>query len=905
MGEYVNKPFKPPRIVGKGASYTSSNRVKRNRNELTSIGNSIHEQKSCGFQETDNATRKAATSSKAFTANVRKITSKKNKTWNSDGFAYLKNDGRLKFYDDSGNSLGSVVMKDRDLYETVWRVGSNECQIDYEITEREELESVNVTCQMSGGGRGIREKDPVRLEAPKTGIIKYPPTVTRVVPRFKPAFIGEDKKIGKKPKNHIASEYPGTSILPKVHKRTKNDRSYLPVFDSSTISDPLIMNRSVDDKVSVVVDPILSKFLRPHQREGVKFLYDCVMGLSHKASEDSLVLEVDSDVNGCLLADEMGLGKTLMTITLLWTLLKQTPCPTTVSQSGMTLVGVASKVLIVCPVTLINNWKREFKKWLPVNRIGVLTLNTKNTVNENIAQVKSFLNVPRTYQILIIGYERLLTIGETLVADKDKLDLLICDEGHRLKNRDSKILKILRSLDVEKKIVLSGTPIQNDLEEFFTIIDFINPGILGTFARFRKEYIYPISRARDLNMKFSEIVLEKGQSKSQELIDLTKRFILRRTNEILTEYLPPKMDLIIFCKPTRGQLETFKSVLLQGRFNFNQMSYNSSLGLITLFKKICNSTALIHSDQVFEKHCTHENTSVAWTERNGSGKFLFLEQLLNEIKSSTEEKVVVVSNYTKTLDLIESLCHSKGYSFVRLDGSTSTKERDQKINAFNSEKSIFVFLLSAKSGGVGLNLIGASRLILFDNDWNPSIDLQAMSRIHRDGQTKPCFIYRLVTTGCIDEKILQRQLMKIALSKKFLDDKSSNSTSNDNDLFQHEDLADLFTVNEATKCGTHELICNCSGEGVEFEEEDCSVIQSINNSTLLKLSWTNALEAKKIMEKNGQKMKEEEMNLMKRCLVGYKHIDPLFTKDLVDDMATGVLNRLEGVITYAFVKDGK
>ena len=207
-----------------------------------------------------------------------------------------------------------------------------------------------------------------------------------------------------------------------------------------------------------------------------------------------------------------------------------------------------------------------------------------------------------------------------------------------------------------------------------------------------------------------------------------------------------------------------------------------------------------------------------------------------------------------------------------------------------------------RSGGVGLNLIGASRLVLYDNDWNPSIDLQAMSRIHRDGQKKPCFIYRLVTTGCIDEKILQRQLMKIALSKKFLGDGTGGSNNNEDDLFQQDELKDLFTINTSTKSNTHDLICSCNGEGMELDDyKDFEV--ALPSSVPTAVMWTNALEAKRLIEKEEELLKKSKNDLMKSCLLGYKHIDPERTDDMIDDVINKVFEHLRDVITYAFVKD--
>ncbi|CAI8505740.1 unnamed protein product [Hanseniaspora opuntiae] len=158
-----------------------------------------------------------------------------------------------------------------------------------------------------------------------------------------------------------------------------------------------------------------------------------------------------------------------------------------------------------------------------------------------------------------------------------------------------------------------------------------------------------------------------------------------------------------------------------------------------------------------------------------SGKLRVLDALLQEM-STTNDKIVIISNYTQTLDIIQDLLKYKHrLSFVRLDGSISGKERPGLVKDFNTSPHVKCFLLSAKSGGMGLNLIGGNRLILFDNDWNPAIDQQAMGRVHRDGQKKECFIYRLVTAGMIDEKILQRQVTKINLSKKILNDQTDNS----------------------------------------------------------------------------------------------------------------------------------
>lgn len=184
--------------------------------------------------------------------------------------------------------------------------------------------------------------------------------------------------------------------------------------------------------------------------------------------------------------------------------------------------------------------------------------------------------------------------------------------------------------------------------------------------------------------------------------------------------------------------------------------------------------------------------------------------MLITLFKTTDEKIVIVSNYTSTLDLLQTLLSSRGLSFLRLDGKTPSSRRQELVDKFNrtDNKAAFAFLLSAKSGGAGINLIGASRLVLFDLDWNPATDAQAMARIHRDGQKKQVKIYRMLTTGCFDEKIYQRQLTKTGLADSVMDQKSTMGS------FTMDELRDLFTLDTETDCQTHDLLaCACEGKG--------------------------------------------------------------------------------------------
>ncbi|GAA95684.1 glycoside hydrolase family 47 protein [Mixia osmundae IAM 14324] len=552
----------------------------------------------------------------------------------------------------------------------------------------------------------------------------------------------------------------------------------------------------------VVLDPLLCKHLRPHQKEGIQFMYECVMGFK-------------SEGTGCILADEMGLGKTVQSIGLIWTLLKQTPYAT----SG----SVIGRALIVCPVTLVKNWSREFSKWLGRERIGVFTADAKSNI-------KSFTK-SKTYAVLIIGYERLRTVVEDLEKCSPPIGVIICDEGHRLKSAGAKTTQALRALSAEKRVILTGTPIQNDLSELHTMVDFIIPGALDSYATFKKCFEVPILKSREPHA--SSEVRGLGQARSDQLASIARSFVLRRTSEVIAQFLPPKQEYVLFVRPTQLQIRLYKKILETPavRAIFSGKGGNH-LVLISALKKLCNSPGLLvkQLDQQHVKDAEDEVTeSIAEELPSGldvndvhlSGKALALANLLESIKEKTEEKVVLVSNFTQTLNILEAFCKTRRYGYCRLDGATAQKARQGIVETFNraSQKAQFIFLLSSKSGGAGLNLIGASRLVLFDSDWNPSNDLQAMARIHRDGQKRPCHIYRLLATGTLDEKIFQRQIIKQGLagslmqgegSTKTSGKQSGNSKSGTSDAFSLDELKAIFALHTETACHTHDLLgCRC------------------------------------------------------------------------------------------------
>ncbi|XP_044261674.1 DNA repair and recombination protein RAD54-like [Tribolium madens] len=535
--------------------------------------------------------------------------------------------------------------------------------------------------------------------------------------------------------------------------------------------------------VHVVVDPTLSNILRPHQREGVKFMYDCVTGVQIPNSY------------GCIMADEMGLGKTLQCITLLWTLVRQGPeCRPTID-----------KAIIVCPSSLVRNWSNEIDKWLK-GRLNSVIMDGGPDAKKKLTQFMQGFG--RTaIPVLIISYETFRMHASILHSSE--IGLVLCDEGHRLKNCENQTYKALMGLKAKRRVLLSGTPIQNDLLEYFSLVHFVNEGLLGSAQEFKKKYENPILRGQDSTATDSE--RQKAVECLKELSDLVNRCLIRRTSNLLTKYLPVKFEMIVICQLTPLQKQIYLNYINSEGLRksvLNDVEVKASLSAlasITTLKKLCNHPDLI-LDKILEGGEGFEKSRQLFPPNHSdkdvmpelSGKLMLLDCFLANLKTNYDDKIVLVSNYTQTLDLFEKLCRKRGYRYVRLDGTMSIKKRAKVVANFNDpESGEFIFMLSSKAGGCGLNLIGANRLIMFDPDWNPANDDQAMARVWRDGQQKPCYIYRFLAAGTIEEKIFQRQAHKKALSSTVVDNNGETARH-----FSVAELRELFKLEE-TDSDTH------------------------------------------------------------------------------------------------------
>lgn len=470
--------------------------------------------------------------------------------------------------------------------------------------------------------------------------------------------------------------------------------------------------------------------------------------------------------------------------------------------------------------------------------------------------------------VLIIGYEKLRTCMDILASAQPPIGLIVCDEGHRLKSKDAKTTKMFEQMSTDRRLILTGTPIQNDLSELYAMIDFVCPDLLGDYNTFKKVFEDPILKSRTQFCSREE--RELGQSRSTVLGDITKIVVLRRTADILDGYLRPKTEAIVFCSPAPVQIDLYRHVLrsteVRALTSGGSGGGSAALPLITILRQVCDTPELLLKDvegkgggssngkTTLAHEVLQDTLDLFPTKRisgdvNLSGKLIALSRMLKVIKDTTDDKVVLVSTFSSTLDVLEAFCKRSKYPFERLDGKTKQDDRINLVNSFNRSprSTSFVFLLSTKAGGVGINLVGANRLFLMEPEWNPALDQQAMARIHRDGQKKHSFIYRMMIAGTMDEKILQRQIQKLGLSdtlmggsgegedeededggggssstKKGKRKRSAQSPSatkkkgkaGGGDSFTPEELKDIFTLHEDTPCLCHDLLlCSCGGRG--------------------------------------------------------------------------------------------
>lgn len=516
--------------------------------------------------------------------------------------------------------------------------------------------------------------------------------------------------------------------------------------------------------------------------------------------------------------DEMGLGKTLQCIALVWTLLKQGPY-------GYPAV---KNVIIVTPSSLVKNWQKEFIKWLGSERLTPYVADSNNRVDEFLLRVKD--------SALIIGYEMFIRCQDNI--KKAAFDFIICDEAHRLKNSNIKASNCINQLAIGKRVLLTGTPIQNNLQELYSLCDVAIPGVFGTSRNFKQAFIDPIMKGEE--QECTEEEKEISQTISSELIELVGRFCLRRTAETLQTHLPNKVEYVVFIQMSELQKDLYEQLVATNTTESSFVDATKYLECINALRQLCNHPMILYESalnkttgyeellDVFPKRYTSKDSCCL----EDSCKIKVVKKMLLDFHD-LKEKVVIVANSTKALNVLEQLCNHIGISFVRLDGKTMSHCRQNLVDQFNSKHSkTTVFLLSCKAGGIGLNLTGASRLILYDIDWNPAHDHQAMARIWREGQKRKTHIYRLLVVGSIEEKMFQRQVSKQNVSGSVLDSGTTNKVR-----FSREELKDLFQVEESGTCCTLDLLQRNQQSAQEENNSGLNVLNKKNISMNQLFEW--------------------------------------------------------------------
>ncbi|XP_075224840.1 lymphocyte-specific helicase-like [Lycorma delicatula] len=565
--------------------------------------------------------------------------------------------------------------------------------------------------------------------------------------------------------------------------------------------------------------------LRDYQLQGIEWL--------------KLIFE--NGLNG-ILADEMGLGKTIQVIGLICFLIEK---------------GIKGPYLIVAPLSTLSNWILEFEKFAPQVPVVLFhgTQQQRKTLHRALCKfhkVGEFVTRP----VVVTSYE--VPLRETPILTSIAWDYVIVDEGHRIKNANSYLSRVLRSIKSNNRLLLTGTPLQNNLTELWSLLNFLLPELFDDLSTF--EAWFDVQEMEKAEGAEKIIQQEREQKVISTLHQILFPFLLRRIKTDVILDFPPKKEVMVFCPMTSVQMEMYKVIVdksiaslvnvpepfdkkRSSRSIYRKGSQDDDKLMNTSFQSKTNEYfpldkmpacrelteklgATVAGNPGFVnrlhmqrptmvlKHIVNHPYLVRMPVRykngtkvlhvtkdlkNVSGKLLVLDAMLAKLKQKGH-KVLIFCTSAMMLDLLEEYVIMAKYSYVRLDGSTSLLDRKNYIYAFNTNPKVFVFLLTTRAGGLGINLTGADTVILYNSDWNPQADLQAQDRAHRIGQTKPVVVYRFNVAGTVDEKIITRASSKRKLEKIVMKQGAFNLGSRrKNDLFDLQELKELLQTTDAQK----------------------------------------------------------------------------------------------------------
>lgn len=433
-----------------------------------------------------------------------------------------------------------------------------------------------------------------------------------------------------------------------------------------------------------------------------------------------------------VLADEMGLGKTVQTVAFIsW--LRHVR-----RQQG--------PFVVVVPLSTMPSWAETFDNWSPDLNYVVYNGNeaSRNVLKEHELMVDSNPRRPK-FNVLLTTYEYVLVDSSFL--SQFNWQFMAVDEAHRLKNRESQLYIKLLEFNSPARLLITGTPIQNNLAELSALLDFLNPGLVEVDADM------------DLN----------SEAASEKLAELTKAispFMLRRTKTKVESDLPPKTEKIIRVELSDVQLEYYKNILTKNYAALNEGTKGQKQSLLNIMmelKKASNHPFMFPNAEAKILEGSTRREDVLRALITSSGKMMLLDQLLTKLKKDGH-RVLIFSQMVKMLDILGDYMEYRGYTYQRLDGTIPSTSRRLAIEHYNApDSSDFAFILSTRAGGLGINLMTADTVVLFDSDWNPQADLQAMARAHRIGQTRPVSVYRLVSKDTVEEEVIERARNKLLL----------------------------------------------------------------------------------------------------------------------------------------------
>lgn len=541
--------------------------------------------------------------------------------------------------------------------------------------------------------------------------------------------------------------------------------------------------------------PNITGKMRSYQIEGLNFL----IGLFERG------------ING-ILADEMGLGKTLQTISLLGFL--------------RVYKNITGPHIVIVPKSTLGNWMGELSRWCP----DIHAVRFQGTAEERKYQAENNVQIGK--------FDVVVTTYETVAKEKGHLTkfswrYLIIDEAHRIKNENSQLSQVVRLFETQSRLLITGTPLQNNLHELWALLNFLLPDVFGSSDDFEKWFSSvetlpssaPDSRSKsaassaaddsngqEMAQTDAEKISAKESAGSSEIVKqlhaILRPFLIRRLKSEVEHSLPPKKETVLFIKLTAMQLDLYKDFLKKDVDAINGKGGDRVrlLNILMQLRKCCNHPYLF--DGVEDRGLDPFGEHLV----SNCGKLSLLDRLLPRLKNDNH-RVLIFSQMTRVLDILEDYCTMRQFQFCRIDGSTDGELRDRQIAEYNApESEKFIFLLSTRAGGLGINLATADTVIIYDSDWNAQVDLQAMDRAHRIGQKNTVNVYRLITESSVEERILRTAMAKLRLDTLVI--QQGRLTQQKKNLEKNE-LLDMI------RFGADKFF---KSQGNEYRDEDLDVI---------------------------------------------------------------------------------